>query len=129
MKRQAAQRRLSTVALAVVLVLRSTQWFPSTHCASASAASEFAGCALRVWHSRVIAPVTINSVSDPYVFGVINDLGDHFANEWEHGVRATTFELHWMHYEPQAGVYDQDYIASMQRLLATLKAQGWIVWL
>jgi hypothetical protein len=42
-------------------------------------------------------------------------------------VRATTFELHWMHYEPQEGVYNLAYIEQMQKRLAELKAQGWYV--
>jgi hypothetical protein len=62
-----------------------------------------------------------------YLFGVINDDGRHYGDEWARGVRATTFELHWMRYEPQEGVYDIDHIESMKRRLAELKAQGWYV--
>ncbi|MGD9049763.1 MAG: hypothetical protein PVF77_17030, partial [Anaerolineae bacterium] len=60
----------------------------------------------------------------PTLYGVINDDGQHYADEWARGVRATTFELHWMHYEPQEGVYNLAYIEQMQKRLAGLKAQG-----
>lgn len=63
----------------------------------------------------------------PFLFGVVNDDGHHFADEWARGVRATTFELQWRRYEPQEGVYDTAYINSMQQRLAQLKAQGWYV--
>jgi len=62
-----------------------------------------------------------------YLFGVINNLGQHYADEWARGVRATTFELQWKLYEPQEGVYDTAYIRFMQQSLAQLKAQGWYV--
>jgi len=63
----------------------------------------------------------------PYLFGVINDDGLHYADEWARGVRATTFELHWDLYEPQEGVYDMTYVHQMTTTLAALKAQGWYV--
>ncbi len=62
-----------------------------------------------------------------YLFGVINDEGLHYDDEWARGVRATTFELQWKLYEPQPGVYDQTYIQFMQQSLAQLKAKGWYV--
>jgi Beta-galactosidase len=62
-----------------------------------------------------------------FLFGVMNDDGKHYADEWSRGVRATTFELQWKRYEPQPGVYDAAYINSMKQLLAQLKAQGWYV--
>ncbi|RME44214.1 MAG: hypothetical protein D6796_12075, partial [Caldilineae bacterium] len=63
----------------------------------------------------------------PYLFGVINDDGLHYADEWARGVRATTFELHWDLYEPQEGVYDMTYVHQMTTTLAALRAQGWYV--
>jgi len=62
-----------------------------------------------------------------YLFGVINDNGLHYADEWKRGVRATTLELQWKLYEPQEGVYDTAYINLMKQSLADLKAQGWYV--
>lgn len=62
-----------------------------------------------------------------YLFGVINNDGLHYADEWARGVRATSFELQWKLYEPQPGTYDQTYLTLMQQSLAQLKAQGWYV--
>ena len=62
-----------------------------------------------------------------FLFGVINDQGLHYDDEWDRGVRATTLELHWRLYEPQEGVYDTVYINQMRETLATLKKQGWTV--
>ena len=62
-----------------------------------------------------------------YPFGVINNQGEHYADEWAHGVRATVFELHWKYYEPQEGIYDQAYIDHMKQILSQLKADGWFV--
>jgi hypothetical protein len=62
-----------------------------------------------------------------FLFGIINDDGDHYQDEWDRGVRATTFELHWSLYEPQEGVYDTMYINQRKQRLAELKAQGWYV--
>ena len=62
-----------------------------------------------------------------FLLGVMNDDGQHYADEWARGVRATTFELQWKRYEPQQGVYDTAYINSMKQLLTRLKAQGWYV--
>ncbi|HZD58653.1 MAG TPA: beta-galactosidase, partial [Anaerolineales bacterium] len=62
-----------------------------------------------------------------FLFGVINDDGQHYQDEWRRGVRATTLELHWNQYEPQEGVYDQGYINHMKQVLAQLNAQGWFV--
>jgi hypothetical protein len=73
--------------------------------------------------ARVIGPRTAST----FLFGVINDEGQHFDDEWQRGVRATTLELHWFHYEPQEGVYDIAYVARMQQRLQALKAQGWVV--
>ena len=73
------------------------------------------------------APAASTSSQVPYLFGVMNNDGKHYADEWARGVRATTFELQWKRYEPQPGAYDTVYIASMKRLLAQLKAQGWYV--
>jgi Beta-galactosidase len=73
-----------------------------------------------------------SSLSEPGVpsqllFGVINDAGQHFDDEWARGVRATTLELQWKRYEPQEGVYDSAYISQMQDRMRALKAQGWYV--
>lgn len=61
------------------------------------------------------------------LFGVINDEGGHYDDEWARGVRATTLELHWFLYEPQEGVYDAAYASHKQDVLASLVAQGWHV--
>ncbi|MCI0643758.1 MAG: beta-galactosidase, partial [Chloroflexi bacterium] len=71
-----------------------------------------------------LMPVT---PEETYLFGVINDQGQHYADEWSRGVRATTFELQWRLYEPQEGVYNTAYINQMQQRLSQLKAQGWYV--
>lgn len=63
----------------------------------------------------------------PYLFGIINDDGKHYSDEWRRGVRATTFELQWRLYEPAEGVYDQAYIAHMQESLQKIKEKGWFV--
>lgn len=73
--------------------------------------------------ARELSPQTATT----YLFGVINDQGRHYEDEWQRGVRATTLELHWFHYEPQEGVYDMAYVARMQQQVQALKAQGWIV--
>lgn len=62
-----------------------------------------------------------------YLFGVINNDGLHYDDQWDRGVRATTLELHWNLYEPQEGVFDPTYVHHMQETLATLKSQGWHV--
>jgi hypothetical protein len=67
------------------------------------------------------------SIPAQFLFGAINDSGQHFDDEWAHGVRATTLELQWKRYEPQEGVYDRAYITQMQNRLRALKAQGWYV--
>lgn len=61
------------------------------------------------------------------LFGVINNQGEHYADEWAKGVRATVFELHWRHYEPQDGVYDQAYIDHAKQILSQLKSAGWYI--
>jgi hypothetical protein len=61
------------------------------------------------------------------LFGVLNDRGQHYADEWARGVRATTLELNWKAYEPQPGVYNQAYVNERRQHLAMLKAQGWFV--
>jgi hypothetical protein len=68
-----------------------------------------------------------NQPSGSFLFGVINNNGVHYADEWQHGVRATTFEFQWQLYEPQPGVFDQAYIDHMKSVLSGLKAQGWAV--
>jgi hypothetical protein len=45
-------------------------------------------------------PVVGTDGESPYLFGVLNDEGKHYADERERGVRATTFELQWRLYEP-----------------------------
>ncbi|MFQ5578139.1 MAG: hypothetical protein ACE5G8_14235, partial [Anaerolineae bacterium] len=65
-----------------------------------------------------------STLAPPFTFGVINNNGLHYDDEWSRGVRATTLELQWRLYEPQEGVYDTAYIALMQQTLAALKAQG-----
>lgn len=69
------------------------------------------------------------SVPPAFLFGVINDEGQprHYADEWAHGVRATTLELQWKLYEPEEGVYDADYVAHLKGVMRDLKAQGWYV--
>ncbi|MGW8249024.1 MAG: beta-galactosidase [Anaerolineales bacterium] len=62
-----------------------------------------------------------------YLFGVVNDEGQHFNDLWDRGLRATTFELQWKLYEPQPGVYDLAYINHMKDVLHGLKQQGWMV--
>ncbi len=69
----------------------------------------------------------VKSLNSAYMFGVINDQGQHYADLWERGVRATTFEFQWKRYEPQEGIFDQDYIDHMQGILRQLKNQGWYV--
>jgi hypothetical protein len=61
--------------------------------------------------TAVAHPVTASN----YLFGVINDDGDHYDDQWARGVRATTFEFQWKKYEPQEGVYDQSYINHMKQ--------------
>jgi len=73
------------------------------------------------------AEITPLALQGRYLFGVINDDGLHYDDEWARGVRATTFELQWRLYEPQEGVYDTAYINFMKQSLARLKAQGWYV--
>lgn len=63
----------------------------------------------------------------PYTFGVVNDDGLHYAELWEMGVRATTFEFQWKRYEPIEGVYDLSYVQHLRELLVELKTQGWAV--
>lgn len=65
--------------------------------------------------------------SSNYLFGVINDDGDHYDDQWARGVRATTFEFQWKKYEPQEGVYDQSYINHMKQILTNLNNQGWYI--
>ncbi len=74
-----------------------------------------------------LAGVYQAGTSAQLLFGVINDAGQHFDDEWAHGVRATTLELQWKRYEPQEGVYDNAYITQMQNRMRMLKAQGWYV--
>jgi hypothetical protein len=62
-----------------------------------------------------------------YLFGVLNDAGYHYEDEWEHGVRATNLELHWDNYEPHEGVFDSQYINRQRQNMADLKSQGWYV--
>lgn len=62
-----------------------------------------------------------------YLFGVLNDDGAHYQDEWERGVRATNFEVQWKRYEPAQGVYDQAYIEHLRSVLRGLKQQGWVV--
>ena len=62
-----------------------------------------------------------------FLFGVLNDNGDHFTDQWGRGVRATSLELQWKQYEPEQGVYDWDYINHLRARLRSLKQQGWYV--
>lgn len=118
---------LNRTVLALSAILVGALWPPSSHAGTDASSGRFAGCVFDLWLSGQTALAGDPPEDDHFLFGVVNDLGDHYADEWERGVRATTFELHWMHYEPQEGVYDQSYIAEMQSLLTSLKAQGWIV--
>jgi hypothetical protein len=77
--------------------------------------------------ARQPAGAQVPGTSSPYLFGIINDRGQHDLDEWARGVRATTLELHWRLYEPQPGVYDLGYIRAKQERLVQLKAQGWTV--
>lgn len=63
----------------------------------------------------------------PFVFGVINDHGSHYDDEYSRGVRATNLEIQWKKYEPEEGIYDTAYIQQMKTRLQTLKQNGWIV--
>ena len=62
-----------------------------------------------------------------YLFGVIGDRGIYQTDLWSRGVRAITLEFKWRLYEPQEGIYDQDYINAMKQKLIQLKNQGWYV--
>ena len=62
-----------------------------------------------------------------YLFGVVNDQGQHYEDLWQRGLRAVTFELQWKLYEPQEGLYDQTYIDHMKGLLRSLNERGWFV--
>jgi hypothetical protein len=74
------------------------------------------------------APASIPGTATPkYIFGVINDLGTHYSEEWSSGVRATNLELHWKYYEPSPGIYDQSYIDHQKQIMTQLKTQGWYV--
>ncbi|MGB0384278.1 MAG: carbohydrate binding domain-containing protein [Ardenticatenaceae bacterium] len=86
----------------------------------------FFGVLILVWIVMQVKSVADTSKS-PYLFGVINNQSQHYADEWARGVRATTLELHWMFYEPQEGVIDMDYVRLKQHTLAELKAMGWKV--
>jgi hypothetical protein len=77
--------------------------------------------------SSTLRTTIIQPQPNRFLFGVINDDGQHYQDEWGRGVRATTFELHWDQYEPQEGVYDQGYIDHMKQILAQLNAQGWFI--
>jgi hypothetical protein len=74
-----------------------------------------------------LAGAAVQNPSSIYLFGVVNDDGLHYDDLWQRGVRAVTFEFQWKRYEPQEGVYDQDYINHMQQLLTQLNNQGWYV--
>jgi hypothetical protein len=78
------------------------------------------GCKPATWPHRLLS-------GRNYLFGVINDTGDHFEDEWAHGVRATTLEFQWKMYETADGVYDQGYIDHMKQRMADLKQAGWYV--
>lgn len=86
----------------------------------------FFGVLILLWIMMQINSFADTSKSD-YLFGVINNQSQHYADEWARGVRATTLELHWMFYEPQEGVVDMDYVRLKQQTLAELKAKGWKV--
>lgn len=66
-------------------------------------------------------------IGPDFLFGVINNDGHHYADEWQNGMRATTFEFQWRLYEPQEGVFDADYIQHMKDILSALNAQGWFI--
>lgn len=68
-----------------------------------------------------------SAVGARYLFGVINNQGTHYDDEWARGVRATTLELQWKLYEPAQGVYDTAYIDHMTSSMRSLKTQGWYV--
>ncbi len=68
-----------------------------------------------------------SSTYNPFIFGIINDNGVHYTDEWKRGVRATVLELSWKAYEPQEGRFDTAYIARMQQTMRQLKSQGWYV--
>jgi hypothetical protein len=70
---------------------------------------------------------TSNLIGQNYLYGVINNDGQHYADEWQQGVRATTFEFQWQLYEPHEGVFDNGYIQHMQNILSDLNAQGWFI--
>jgi hypothetical protein len=61
----------------------------------------------------------------PMLFGVINDAGLHYPDEWSRGVRVTTFEFQWFRYQPTEGAVDAQYVDAMKSLLRGLRAQGW----
>ena len=103
---------IGLVTLAVVVV---TRWQP-------------ASSAVQALGARAIAPLAKPVAPEvSFLFGIINDDGLHYQDEWSRGVRATTFELQWRLYEPQPGMYDTDYINHMQGILNNLKAAGWTV--
>lgn len=78
-------------------------------------------------HEALVPTQASGVAAAHYLFGVLNDSGTHYADEWARGVRATNLELQWKRYEPQEGVYDWDYIHHLQGVMRALKAQGWYV--
>jgi hypothetical protein len=68
-----------------------------------------------------------SSAYNSYLFGIINNAGAHYTDEWKRGVRATVLELSWKAYEPQEGIFDTGYISRMQQTMRMLKSQGWFV--
>ncbi|HSR31257.1 MAG TPA: beta-galactosidase, partial [Anaerolineae bacterium] len=87
--------------------------------------TQASGCNPQSGDPRLV--LNSRAASTPYLFGVINDDGLHYGDEWKRGVHATTLELQWKLYEPQEDVYNTNYINFMKQRLAELKAQGWYV--
>jgi len=59
-----------------------------------------------------------------YTFGTINTLSQHAAEEVAAGVDAAEIDVGWDLYEPQDGVFDSSYAASVAQRVRDLKAAG-----
>ncbi len=117
MKKRVGSLVLTLILASVLIVTSTSSKIGQTGCADpvqAQALSETPGMGASTPNSH-------------YLFGVINNEGNHYDDEWARGVRATTFELQWKRYEPAQGVYDTVYIEHMITILRDLKSQGWYV--
>ncbi|MFB7542339.1 beta-galactosidase [Streptomyces zaomyceticus] len=61
---------------------------------------------------------------EPYWYGTLQTGPDRAAVEYEHGIRVAHLQLDWDRFEPEPGVYDEEYAREVRDTLDVFRAAG-----